>query len=191
MSLVTFQQGTIILDASCVISLYATQRMSEILAALPPQATVATYVAQREALCIRGQAPEADAPRPKLPIQLDPLIGQGLLQLVDIEGEREAKLAAYLASQIRGQGEVVTGAIGIGRQWGVVTDDRRARHLLHATDQAIQLLYTSELIRHWVETMLIGQEETAVALQYIRTAASFVPHKNDPHHAWWQAYSST
>ncbi len=183
--MIMFQHDTLILDASCVISLYATQRMGEILAALPPQVTVATYVAEREALYIRGAAPEPDAPRPKLPIQLAPFIQQGLLRLVQPEGEKEAALITYLASQIRGQGEVVTGAIGICRQWGLVVDDRRARNLLGDTAPQIQLLHTLDLVRYWVGQVQLPQGETTAVLTAIRTGAAFMPHPQDPNWAWW------
>lgn len=180
-----FQHDTLILDASCVISLYATQRMGEILAALPPQVTVATYVAQREALYIRGEAPEEDAPRPKIPIQLDALVQQGLLRFVRPEGEKEAALIAGLASQIRGQGEVVTGAIGICRQWGLVVDDRRARNLLGGIAPRIQLLHTLDLVRYWAIQTQLPQVETTAVLTAIRTGAAFMPHPQDPNWAWW------
>jgi hypothetical protein len=188
--MVAFRSGTLILDASAVISLYATRRMGEILAALPPEVTVATYVAEREALFIRGEGEGEKGARPKISLNLEPLLAQGVLRLVAPEGEQEAALAAYLAMQIRGQGEVFTGAIGLARGWGLVVDDRRARQLFREVDPTVELLPTLALIRYWVEVGGIGVEETTAVLHRLHTGAAFIPHPQEPLAEWWQTFYS-
>jgi hypothetical protein len=105
-----FAHNTLILDANCVINLYASGQMGAILAAIPHSVTVATYVAEKEVLWIRGAA-DVDGRPSKEPILLQPFIDQGLLQLVTIDSDAEAEIFVTFASMIRGQGEAITGAI--------------------------------------------------------------------------------
>ena len=46
--------GVLLLDASCLLNLYATGRMIEIVAALPWQVAVVDYVLEHEALYVRA-----------------------------------------------------------------------------------------------------------------------------------------
>ena len=47
-------EGVLLLDASCLLNLYATGRMIETAAALPWQLAVVDYVLEHEALCVRA-----------------------------------------------------------------------------------------------------------------------------------------
>ena len=186
---VQFNQTTIIVDASGVISLYATGRMGEILAAVPAHITVAAYVAQKEALYIRGE-PDGEGKRPKIPVDLTPFMAQSLLTLVEPEGEEEAGWQLYLSSQtpIPGRGEVITGAIAINRQWGMVMDDKRARRVIAPSASGLQFLVTLDLVRHWVDVARPSTAEITHLLNRIQTMASFTPAKDDPHYAWWEEH---
>ncbi|MDA0246110.1 MAG: hypothetical protein OT477_22085 [Chloroflexi bacterium] len=153
---------------------------------MPAHITVATYVAQKEALYIRGE-PDGEGKRPKIPIDLTPFVQNGLLRLVEPVGEVEADWQVYLSSQrpIPGRGEVITGAIAISRQWGIVMDDKRARRVIAPSASGLQLLVTLDLVRHWVEVARPSTAEITHLLKRIQRLASFTPAHDDPHHEWW------
>ncbi|HMN28708.1 MAG TPA: hypothetical protein PKE45_11215 [Caldilineaceae bacterium] len=180
-----FAHDTLILDADCVISLYASGQMGEILAAIPRSITVTTYVAEREALWIWGE-PDPAGVRPKHQIELQPFIDQGLLHLVQIDSEEEAEVFATFAAMIRGQGEAITGALAYCRNWAIVVDDRRARRLF--TDHAphLQLLYTLDLVKHWTDSTAAPSNLTTQALRNIRHRATYRPAADHPLFGWWR-----
>jgi predicted nucleic acid-binding protein len=185
--MVIFKDKTIILDASCVISLYASEHMGNILQAIPPDVTVAVYVANKEALYFRGE-PDELGERAKIAIDLSTLVRQKLLTLVKEDSEVEANIHLNLATQIRGQGEVTTAAIAIHRGWGIVVDDKRARNLFQTTAPNIQLFYTLDLIRYWTEQVELDRLKIKTLLLRIRHRASFYPKETDPNYGWWQSY---
>lgn len=185
--MVIFEHKTIILDASCVISLYASEYMADILNAIPPNITVAVYVAKKEALFIRGE-PDSQGLRPKIPIDLQPLVQKRLLTLVEEDSEAESIIHTNLSAQIRGQGEVITATIAIHRGWGIVVDDKRARNLFHSVAPHIQLLHTLDLVRFWTEQKGLDSVNIEMILRRIRFRASFFPNPIDPNYEWWQRY---
>ncbi|MCB8943077.1 MAG: hypothetical protein H6658_04925 [Ardenticatenaceae bacterium] len=142
-------KNVIILDASCLVNLYATAHMAEILRSVPQSITVAAYVFNREALWIKE---DVNGKMEKQPVQLQPLVDAGLLTLVSIKGETESNLHVLLSSKIRDEGESQTGAIAIHRDWAIAIDDRKARRIIRETGNNIELIYSLQLVKHWVET---------------------------------------
>ena len=182
-----FAHDTLILDADCVISLYASGQMGEILAAIPRSMTVATYVAEREALWIWGE-PDPAGVRPKDQIQLQPFVDRGLLHLVHIDSEEEAEVLATFAAMIRGQGEAITGAIAYCRNWAIVVDDRRARRLFTEQTPHLQLLYALDLVKHWADNTDAPADLITQALRNIRRRATYRPALDHPLLVWWQTF---
>lgn len=182
-----FNHKTLILDASCVISLYASECMADILRSIPPDITVAAYVANQEALYVRGEL-DKEGKRPLVSIDLQPLLEQKLLVLVDEDSEAEATIHTNLAAQIRGRGEVTTAAIAIHRGWGIVVDDKRARSLFHTEAPHIQLLHTLDLVHYWTDKVRLNNWQIETVLKRMRFRASFYPNAFDPNYEWWQEY---
>jgi hypothetical protein len=82
-----FQHNTLILDASCIITLYAWQQMSSILGSISGLVTVAAYVYQKEGLWF------CDGPRESVrKSRARPLVVAELLKVVTIESEDEADI---------------------------------------------------------------------------------------------------
>jgi hypothetical protein len=100
-----FVHDTLILDANCVIGLYASRQIAEILMAIPRTITVAAYVAEKETQWVYGEPNDSGQPI-REPIVLKPLIDAGLLQIVTIESEGEAEAFATFSAMIRDQGYV-------------------------------------------------------------------------------------
>lgn len=173
-----FKHDTLILDASCVINLYASRKMVEILSAVPADITIAAYVADKEALQIRGSVENED-------IDLQPMIADGLITIVTPETESETETALSIAAAIRGQGEAETGAIAIHRRWTIALDDRRARNYIAEISSDLQMVYSLELVKHWVDSQSASKSEIQSALQNIRTGGNYIPRRSNPLHRWW------
>src|SRR5260221_7209095 len=107
--------GQLLLDACCVINLFATQREAEILAALGQPVSVAAHVAYEEALYIYSGPPE-NVRQSKAQIQFEPLIESGLVTVASLAGEREQEMFVRLAAALD-DGEAMTAAIAIERGW--------------------------------------------------------------------------
>lgn len=179
-----FAHNVLILDANCVIGLYATRRMAEILAAIPRTVTIATYVFENETQSIYSPLDE-HGQRTKEPINLQPLVDAKLLQIVAIETEAEAETVVNLAALIGDQGESITGAIAFHRDWAIGLDDRKARRLFAQYAGHLQLIYTLDLVKHWVEISSPDLEVITSTLVNIRHGARYLPHRQHPLYEWW------
>lgn len=89
-----FRRDTLILDALCVINLYASQKMVEVLNAVPAEITIAAYVAEKEALRIRGSNDYEE-------IDLEPMIVAGLIIIVMLESDAERETTLNRGSYSR------------------------------------------------------------------------------------------
>lgn len=176
----------IILDASCIISLYATGRLEGILESIRQSVAVAAFVLNKEALWIYG-GPDEDVRQTKERIELQPFVEAGLIQIVTLDSTVETETYVNLATEID-DGEAITGAIAMQRGWAVGVDDKKARSLFQREAAQLQLVYTLELVKHWADTMCPPPEEIAQTLERIRKRAVYEPGSNHPLYAWWVKY---
>ena len=182
---ITFHHDCIILDASCIISLYASRQMGEILKAIPKSVTIATFVFEKEALWIYGGSDE-DVQADKEAIDLQPFVDAGLLRLVKI-ASAETNDYVNLAAKLD-PGEAITGAIAMNRNWAIATDDNKARSLFQREVPHLQLVYTLGLVKYWVDSTNPSFETVTSALKNIRTRAIYKPGQNHPLYSWWRKY---
>lgn len=181
-----FAHDYLILDASCVINLYASGQMGEILEALSQTVTIAAYVFEKEALWIYSGPPE-EVRRTKARLDLTPFVEAGLLRVVELESEAEREDHITLAAKLD-LGEAITAAIAINRSWSVAIDDRKARAVLQREVAQIQLFYTLELVKYWVDTAHPSQELISTILWNIQARAIYEPGRNHPLYSWWKRY---
>jgi hypothetical protein len=184
---ISFNHTCLILDASCIISLYATGQMEAILRSIPRSVTVAAFVLDHEALWVYS-GPDEAIKQAKAEIDLQPFIEAGLLKVVTIDSHAEATLQINFAAEID-DGEAVTGAIALHRNWAIAVDDKKARALFGREAGHLQLLYTLELVQHWAETARPSSETISAALENIYKRAVYQPGQNHPLYAWWLKYS--
>jgi predicted nucleic acid-binding protein len=174
------EQDLLVLDACCVINLAASERMREILFALPHRSAVAAYVAEKEALgafgAERGEE-ESEA------IDLSPLIAEEVVALLRIETPEEMATKVRFAMEID-DGEAETAALALHRGGRVATDDRKARQLLQR--EGIALLGTPEIIRSWSVATGAAPSEIAEVLRAIETRGRFFPSAEVPDGDWWR-----
>lgn len=178
-----FEHDAVILDASCIISLYASGKMEGVLRAVSHSVAVAAYVAIEEALWVYTNTA---AGRER--IKLQPFVEAGLLKIVDVETEQEAESVVSLTAQRLDRGEAITGAIALHREWTLVTDDRKARAVIGQRAQHLQLLFTLELVKHWSDLNAIRPNDLSVTLQNVRRLGFYTPHKQHPLYQWWHAH---
>ena len=175
--------GVLLLDASCLLNLYATGRMIEIVAALPWQVAVVDYVLEHEALYVRaiGANDEQDE---TVPVDFSPLIDDGLLLVVRLENPDEEASFVGLAAVID-DGEAMTGAIALNRGYSVAIDDRKARRVLGDKAPGMRLVSTLELVQHWATAVTI--EEVTLVMQAMQHGAHYIPGQRDHLYDWWRA----
>lgn len=183
---IVFNHERVILDASCLINLRASGQLPSILTILPVPIAVAAYVHVSEVLW-EYAGPDDDITRTKQPIDLRPLIDHGHVQLVDIESDAEAQTMVNYAARMD-DGEAITSAIAVHRNWAIAVDDRKARRVMTDHNPQIQIVSTLELVRYWAEALRPSDAEVTHALQKIRYRGKYLPHADHPQFAWWQAY---
>ena len=173
--------GVLILDASCLLNLYATGRMMEIAAALPWELAVVDYVMEREALYVRTMGVKAE--EETVPVDLSPLIEEGLLLVMRMETPGEEASFVELAA-VLDDGEAMTGAVALNRGHSVAIDDRKARRVLGEKSPGMGLVSTLELMRQWGESAQV--QEVGHALRAMQHGARYIPGQRDPLYAWWR-----
>lgn len=175
----------LILDACCVINLYASARMETILRAWPVAVAVADYVRDEEALMVREGPEGSDLPAE--PIDLRPLIAAGAL---DVASLRDAEVETFvtLAAAFGDDGEAATAALAVHRGWALATDDRGAINVLRRVAPQVRIVSTPELIQRWAEEAAVPFDVLRTVLVNVRTRARYEPHVQHPLRRWWHAY---
>lgn len=170
-----------LLDACAVLSLYATRRMEDVLGASLISAAI-TDIAVREALYIRKIVDE-EIERER--VELSPLVASGLLKVVQADNENELNAFIDLAVELD-DGEAMSAALAISREWILVTDDRKAERLLHGR---VQLRPTLAIIKEWSEADHISTSELRIALTGI-DQRGYRPASHHPLDEWWESIMS-
>ena len=176
---------SLLLDASCLLNLYATGRLREIAVLLPYQLGVADHVVEKEVLYITRTGPAA-AEDAREPVDLSSLLEDGLIQLMCLEHPAEEATFVDLAAHLD-DGEAKTGALAFHRDCSVATDDRKARRVLGQLNPPVQLVSTLQLLKLWAEEVPVSKEELRAAMADMQSGASYFPGARDPLYQWWQS----
>jgi hypothetical protein len=174
----------ILLDACCLLNLYATRRLDEILLAVQGRFAAAERVAA-EALYTRrgGDGEDADE---KDAVDIGPLVARGLLEVLAVETPAEAASYVSFAAELD-DGEAMTCALALHRGAIVATDDRKALRILAAQAPPISVRSTAQLLKEWADSGIPAPIELRTALTDVRQRARFAPGRHDPLHSWWEA----
>ena len=182
-----FLHDCIILDACCIINLFASRQMKVILETIPKNLSVAAYVKDYEALRIYS-GPISNVQIAYETIDLQPFIDENLLLLANIETEIEANTYIGFAAKLD-DGEAITGAIALNRNWAIATDDSASRKLFQSEAPNIALVSTLDLVKYWVDTDEPNEDIIREALLNIRVRGRYEPHRNHPLFTWWQKFT--
>ena len=173
----------LVLDACCLLNLYATERMRDIVLALSHRVAVAGYVLEQEALFV-WRPVLAEARDEQVPVDLSALVEEGLLQVLRLEHQEEEAMFVDFAA-LMDDGEAITGALALHRGYGVATDDRKARRIFADRAPTVPLTSTLELLKRWADQSNVTPETLRSAMLAMRSGASYVPREQEPLHEWW------
>jgi hypothetical protein len=148
----------VLLDACCIINLFATERVEEILSCLPCRFATSRLVATQE--------------------------GLESLTLLDLLTEREKSDFIRFAAELD-EGEASICALAVSRGGGVATDDRKALRLLGQVAPAVRTIQTPELFYDWAHVSRVPEREVTDALRAVRHRARFYPRRDAPRFEWW------
>ena len=177
------QPAVLILDASTLLNIYATGRLRDIASAASYRFAVAEYVLREEALFVWQCETDDDVPA-RVPLDLDPLIEDGSIELMTLHAGEEVETFVNFALSID-DGEAITAALALHRGCAVATDDRKARRVIAARAPLVPLVSTLDLLSEWAETAQLATKEVREVMEAMRSGASYVPGRRDPRFEWW------
>lgn len=176
---------TLLLDACCLLNLYATGYLREIASSLPVEFGVTDYVATVEVLFLRKSGEPGDEELSE-PVDIRPLINDDVIRLFCLEHSDEKTKYIDLAV-FMDDGEAETGAIAFHRGFAVASDDRKARNILGVAAPSVRLVSTLELLKEWAEATGISDSKLQKAFHMMETRASFILGKRDSLFSWWKS----
>ncbi|SRR6266487_725319 len=180
-----FPHEGIILDACCIINLYASGYMQRILVSIPKKVSVAAFVCDVEASKIYS-GPEEDIMGETELINLQPFVEKKLLQIVSPENEAEENTIVNFSSAAAiDSGEAITAAIALHRQWSLGTDDRTATAFFMRKVPKLHLVSTLDILKHWADTMCPPLTTIKIAMNNIQNRARYRPHYKHHLYEWW------
>ncbi len=180
----SFRNNTI-LDACCIINLYASDVMKSVLSTIPGQKAIVQYVRDKEVRYIYTDEGGTTS------IDLQPLLDKDLLYIVDLENEREQETVvdfAFLSNGKMGNGEAFSASIAVHRDWTFATDDKDAILLLQQYMPQLHIMTTPDLFKHWVDVYNPSFDAIRDALGNIQRRAKYMPDKDHYLYQWWEMY---
>lgn len=172
-----------IIDACCIINLYAAGEMVSFLSALEGSFYAASIVVDESFYVVRR---DRDDPEKTVMEEVDLTIAfkAGVLHKCDPENDEENALFVRFASEVD-DGEAVCLALAKSRGWSVATDDRKAQRL--ARESGISVVTTPELVKRWADASKAPDREVSAVLRRVRDCARFVPRRGSILYDWWVA----
>ena len=176
----------VLLDACCVINLYATGHIQRILEELPFRFAVSRLVAEREVLSVR-RVGDSGSQRDREPISLAELEASGVLSMMNLESREEKAAFAGFALDLD-DGEASVCALAVLHDGGVATDDRKALRVLASSGFKGPTLQTPELLFDWTRREQVLDLQVREMLRAVRDRATFIPRRTAPHFLWWNSF---
>lgn len=174
----------ILLDACCVLNLYATRRCEEILRAIAARFAVADLVAGEAIYVFRGGAgPDA---RERDQIDLRALSDAGMLEILHSQSVDETASFVNFAAELD-DGEAMTCALAVHRGTTVATDDRKALRILKERAPQVPVYTTCHLLQQWATSGTVTAPDVRQALLDIQERGRYLPPKDHPLSTWWES----
>lgn len=174
------QRDYIILDTCALLILIASGVIHEILSIIGQNSIICVLV-HNESKYLRKE----DDINEKEPVDLEPLIKSQVIQVCDFETPEEQELFVNLVVDLD-DGEAMSVAIALSRNWYLATDDKIARRVFKENNSNNDfLISTTDLIKRWSESENIPDSELKSILLKVERKASFRPPKSDPNLQWW------
>ncbi len=181
----TSARRILLLDACCLLNLYATRQLREIALMSRFQFGIVNHVLFREALYIRVPAATGNRETAES-LDLKPLIRERVIE--ELRLESPAEVSTFIDFSVRmDDGEAETGAIAFHRGYAIATDDRKARRVLEEMAPAVPLVSTLELVKEWAQSVSASVPQIQEALRSMETSASYLPGRRDSRFSWWKS----
>jgi hypothetical protein len=182
-----FSEEGVILNACCLINLYASRYLSSILEAFPVPAIIAAYVYEHEVLRVYGEGfGEEDLISEQ--IELQPLLDAGLLTMASPFSDAELTSVIDLVSSLKEDGEAFTAALALHRRWAIGIDDPKAAASFRRNVPHLHLLTTPVFVKHWTEKTDPSPETVRTVLRNIQRYAMYAIPRHHPLYTWWRGY---
>ena len=164
--------------------------MSEIFRGSPVQFSVSRFVKEREARTVLA-APDNNGHQQCIPIHLEDLISDGLINVIDNLSTAVANNVIVLGSSgIKGMGEKISAALAMDRDWGLVLDDKRATAKLEPFLPHIQTLTTFDVLKFWALRHGVSNRTLREVFCNIRIRGNYRIGKDHPHFNWAKRHGS-
>ncbi|MCH7919913.1 MAG: hypothetical protein IH892_12435 [Planctomycetes bacterium] len=173
-----------VIDSCCLINLYASQHLSEIVTASIDQAMIPKEVLD-ESLYVKQQCADTLDELILVEVDIAPLIAGGVLQVTAPSGTAELESFIRLAGIID-DGEAACLAIASNRDATLATDDRRAIRV--ASDLGVPVSTTPKLIAEWMNRTSPKRHLVTDVIRCIEQYGRFRPHPNSPDRGWWEEH---
>ena len=182
----TPEGGLLLLDACCLINLFASGQMEVVLGLLRYRFATSELVAEREALSIRG-APQTGGEPERINLAPRDLERSGGLAVLPVASEREQSEFVRFAAELD-DGEASVCALAVVHGGGVASDDRKALRILGRVGSEVSTLWTvqtPELLYQWARRSRASAAEIREALRAVADRGSFYPRTRAPRYDWW------
>ena len=189
-SSIVFSRDGVILNACCLLNIYASGHMDTILKTLPIPIMIASYVYEQEPLRIPCEVKGGEGLADEQ-IDLQPFLTAGLLVMVSPTSEAELTSMINLAAVLPEDGEAITAALALHRRWAIGVDGLATISLLRRHIPDVQLISTPVLIKQWVERSRPPSHVIRTVLQNVQRSTGYAPSTHHPLYLWWQEVSGT
>lgn len=169
----------VVLDACCLINLYASGELRVVVGDLGGCWYVPDTVAS-EALFLRETDGGQDG---RIQAELAPLTEEGVLRVTTVRGVDEEASYVNLAAQLD-DGEAMALAIAHRRGFALAKDDGAALRV--AKSLGVAVVTTPQLLRQWSEQTTPDESRLSRALVRIERLACYRPGRRSPEFAWWE-----
>lgn len=176
---------TTVIDTCCLLNLYASQFLHEIVSAALERVLIPRGVLS-ESLYIRQICNEEPEQLIPLAVDVNPFLQKRVLVATDLAGEAERQRFVQLAGIID-DGEAESLAIASIRNFILATDDRRAIRV--AQELGVGIITTPDLVKKWVAEISPESEQIVRVIHNIERYGRFKPHRTSPHALWWSNHS--
>ena len=127
------------------------------------------------------------AGEPPQQMRIDKLLDAGVLEEVDLNGDKERELYIEYSMGLD-DGEAMTIALAENRRLAVATDDNKARRFAQRDGSSVaSVISTPMLIRHWADVKRPNVKALRLAINRIEQLARFRPDTGDPLRRWWDS----
>lgn len=171
----------LVIDASCLLNLLASGKAEEILEVLELELIATPHLDQEVLYQVTGRDEAGAVTRE--PVDLEPLEKAGLLTIRPLDPsalDHLVECAEHLTDA-----DAAAVAVAAARELPLATDDARQAKVARKLFPAMEVVSTLEILRQAIPKLALDDASLRQLARRIRTRASFLPPRSDPHRRWF------